>query len=348
MPEAAQPAEAPVHVSMAQLGAVLDGIPARVALLDRERRHRYVNHEYTRFIGQPAAMLLGRTVAEVIGAAAFDVVRDHGQRALEGETVQWTGWLPYADGADQRFVQRFYIPHRDEAGAIDGYLVFARDLTDLKLGERRLSEQLAALQMSQALNAAITASALDCVVVIDEAGCVVEFNPAAERTFGHARADVLGRAIGDIIVPPHLRARHAAGFARYLATGEAHVLGRRMEIEGMRASGEVFPLELAITEVRLPGRRLFTAYLRDLTSAKAAVAELQQSREALHQSEKMAAFGSLLAGVAHELNNPLSIVIGNAMMLHEDAAAADPGLALPALRLSVQPGLRPTPCSATP
>ena len=315
-----------VHVSVRQLGAILDVIPARVALLDRDRRHRYVNHEYARFTGLPREALLGRTVAEVIGAAAYEAVQEHGERAMAGETVQWAGWLPYADGADRRFVQRFYIPHRDEAGAVDGYLVVARDLTDLKEGERRLSEQLG-------LNAAITASALDCVVVIDEAGQVVEFNPAAERTFGYTRAAVLNRNIGDIIVPEHLRARHATGFARYLATGEAHVLGRRMEIEGLRASGEVFPLELAITEVRLPERRLFTAYLRDLTASRAAAAELQRSREALHQSEKMAAFGSLLAGVAHELNNPLSVVIGNALMLSEDAADASPDLAQRAGRI---------------
>ena len=194
-------------------------------------------------------------------------------------------------------------------------------------------DELASLQTSQALYAAITASALDCVIVIDEAGNVVEFNPAAERTFGHRRTAVMGRPIGDIIVPPHLRDRHAAGFARYIATGEAKVLGRRMEIEGMRADGEVFPLELAITEVRLPGRRLFTAYLRDLTDMKDAVAALQRSRDALHQSEKMAAFGSLLAGVAHELNNPLSIAIGNAQLLEEDAAATAPSLAARAGRI---------------
>ena len=141
-----------------------------------------------------------------------------------------------------------------------------------------------------------------------------------------AQDEVL-QPIGDVIVPHHLRARHAHGFARYLATGQAHVLGRRIEIEGLRASGEIFPLELAITEVRLPGQRLFTAHLRDLTAAHAAAEELRRSHEALHQSEKMAAFGSLLAGVAHELNNPLSIVIGNATMLAEDATEAAPALA---------------------
>src|SRR5262249_8631619 len=91
--------------------------------------------------------------------------------------------------------------------------------------------------------------------------------------------------------------------------------------------------ELTITEVSLPERRLFTAHLRDLTAARAAEAEIARQRDALHQSEKMAAFGSLLAGVAHELNNPLSIVIGNALMLAEETQQTAPRLAERAQRV---------------
>lgn len=316
--------------------AVLDAIPARIALLDRERRHCYVNQEYAAFVGKPPEEILGRTVAQVIGAAAYALVRRNGARALAGETVRWEGWLPYRAGGSEeaRFVQRVYVPYRPVAGAPEGYFVFARDLTELKRGERRLAEQLAALRESEALGAAVTAAALDCVVVIDETGAVVEFNPAAEATFGHARADALGRPITELIVPPAMRARHADGFRRYLDTGRGTMLGHRVEVEGMRADGSVFPVELAIAEVRLPERRLFTAYLRDLTPVKRAATEIERQRRALQEAEKIAALGSLLAGVAHELNNPLSIVIGNALMLEEEAMeSAASGLALRTARV---------------
>ena len=226
-------------ISGAQLQAVLDCIPTRIALLDRDRRYRYVNSEYARFAGRPAGEILGCTVPEILAEESFAAFYPQGEQALAGQTVTREGWIDYRAG--RRYLDRTCLPLRDATGAVDGYFVFNRDLTEFKLSEQALVLQLAAWTASDTLNAAIIVSALDCFITIDEAGLVVEFNPAVEQTFGRRRADVLGRKIGGLIVPPALRQRHTDGFARYLRTGEAHVLGRRIEIDAMRADGAIFP-----------------------------------------------------------------------------------------------------------
>lgn len=125
-----------------------------------------------------------------------------------------------------------------------------------------------ARERAEALTQAVIESALDCIVTIDHEGRVVEFNPAAERTFGYRRADALNQLLGDLIVPPAFRAAHFEGLRRYLATGVGPVLGKRIEISAMRADGSEFPVELAIAVVQQGATPLFTAYLRDISERK--------------------------------------------------------------------------------
>jgi PAS domain S-box-containing protein len=296
---------------------------------------------------------------------------------------------------------------------------------------------------------AVMNAALDCIVAADAHGVIIEFNPAAERTFGLTRTDAIGRSLADTIIPHVHRAAHQAGIARLAAGAPPRMVGQRVEIEGLRADGEVFPLELAIVRTDGAGDAVFVAYMRDITDQKladqrlkeseerlrfaiegaqlgawswdlksggsywsprarelfgfpaegevpqdlrdrlvhpddraavaetvrrvveeateafleyrvvmpdgqvrwvvtrgvghrdaagepamatgivaditprkSAEAELERSRDALHQAEKLAALGSLLAGVSHELNNPLSAVIGQAVMLEEDTVGS--------------------------
>jgi PAS domain S-box-containing protein len=117
-------------------------------------------------------------------------------------------------------------------------------------------------------NAAVTDVSLDCIITIDDHGRILEWNPAAERTFGHTRAAVLRRQLAETIIPPQLREAHYRGLAQYLQTGEGKLLGKRVEVEGMRADGSVFPCELAVTRVPVPGPPVFTAYLRDLSGRR--------------------------------------------------------------------------------
>jgi len=131
---------------------------------------------------------------------------------------------------------------------------------------------------------AMLAAALDAVIAIDHRGRILDFNPAAERTFGYAAEAVIGEDMAELIVPPSLRARHRAGLARYLVTGDGPVLDRRVEITGMRSDGSEFPVELTITRIDVPGPPTFTGYLRDITERKRQEAELKASRARIVQA----------------------------------------------------------------
>ena len=161
----------------------------------------------------------------------------------------------------------------------DAELVAALEVVGVQLGqlvERRRADD--SRHASEQRYRATLQAALDCVVTMDHRGRVIEFNPAAERTFGYSSEAAVGREMAELIVPPKLRESHRGGLARLLAGGAPRLLDRRFEIEAMRSDGTLFPVELAITRIDVPGAPVFTGYLRDITERRWAEAELRASR----------------------------------------------------------------------
>ncbi|MEA2778643.1 MAG: adenylate cyclase [Rhodospirillaceae bacterium] len=150
------------------------------------------------------------------------------------------GLIVYRDGRPRRIV-----------GAL-------RDISDRKAAEARLQE-------NEARARAVQLAALDAIITIDHEGRIIEFNPAAEKIFGHFRSDVIDRPVADLIIPPEKRDAHRAGVHRFAYTGESQMLGRRVETEAITADGRRIPIEMAVTDIALGDRRLFTGFLRDIT-----------------------------------------------------------------------------------
>lgn len=135
-----------------------------------------------------------------------------------------------------------------------------------------------ALYKTEALKDAMLDTSLDCVVGMDHEGRIIEWNLAAERTFGHLRADMLGQELATVLIPERLRSSHRKGLAHFLATGEGPVIDQRLELPALHADGREITVELTVTCV--PGRTepIFTGYLRDISARK-------EIEEALRASE---------------------------------------------------------------
>jgi PAS domain S-box-containing protein len=176
--------------------------------------------------------------------------------------------FPVAAGARVLGVMEFFsrdVRPPDER-LLDMMLVIGRQVGQY-VARRRAEEGLRA---SEARNAAVLDAALDAVVSMDHEGRVSEWNPAAERAFGYARAEAVGREMADMIIPPQYRDSHRAGLATYLTTGEGPAVGRRFEITALRKDGTEFPVELAITRLPTAGPPAFTGHLRDISEQKRA------------------------------------------------------------------------------
>ena len=188
---------------------------------------------------------------------------------------------------------------RDDAGTPTAFFASVEDMS-------LHYEREEALKRSEARLRAIVDSAVDAIVTCNTEGTILSANPATARLFGYDR-DLAGENVA-VLMPSREAGQHDSYIRRYLVTGERRKLGIGRELMGRRADGSLFPVWVALSEIRLPGFHVFLAMLHDLSAVKAAEKALIEARDAALLANR--AKTSFLSNVSHELRTPLNGIIG--------------------------------------
>ena len=154
---------------------------------------------------------------------------------------------------------------------------------------------------------ALLDAAVDAIVVIDAAGRIETFNPAAEKLFGFTEQEMVGRNVS-LLMPEPDRSAHDDYLRRYLATGEAHIIGIGREVWARRRDGSTFPAALSVGRVASAETPRFVGFIHDLSERVAAENEVIQARDRLTHVARLSTMGEMAAGLAHEINQPLTAI----------------------------------------
>jgi PAS domain S-box-containing protein len=314
------PAQAPEEAlidSEARTRAILEAAVDAIITIDERGIIESLNPAATRMFGYTEDEVVGQNVKVLMPEpyrsehdGYLEHYRDTGQKKIIGIGREVVGRRK-----DGRTFPMHLAVSELQVGERRMYTGIARDITDLKSAIDRLQE-------SEARARAVLDTAVDAIITIDERGTMESANAAAEKVFGYRAAELVGQNV-KMLMPSPYREEHDQYLANYLRTGQRRIIGIGREVTGQRKDGSTFPMELAVSEVRLAGRRLFTGFVRDITRRKQAdeqlrfyAASLRESNVELSRSNQELDDFAYIA--SHDLKEPLRGIHNYSTFLIED------------------------------
>lgn len=154
---------------------------------------------------------------------------------------------------------------------------------------------------------ALMDAAVDAIIIIDAAGLIRRFNRAAEKLFGYRESDITGGNVKQLMPEPH-HSNHDEYLSQYAATGAAKIIGKGREVVGRKQDGSTFPMFLSVGEIRQEGGNRFVGIIKDLSEVRDTQEQVRQLEEQLLHADRLVILGELTAGIAHEINQPLTAI----------------------------------------
>jgi hypothetical protein len=248
-------------------------------------------------LGQPMDLLPAGASRDALSAA---VVRARTARTTERVEIEYA-----ASGGRRLRLLLTIAPIHDAQDQLVGVSVIGRDIT-----ARALAEE--ALRRSEATSRAFLESASEGIVVTDTAGVIVIVNARTEAMFGYSRAELIGQPV-ERLIPARRRQAHVGHRDTYLTAPRTRPMGQGLDLAGLRKDGAEFPVEVSLSHVGTDEGRRTIAFITDISERVA-------FQRAARQADKLAALGTLSAGIAHEVNNPIGIITSRVevMLLEAD------------------------------
>ena len=336
-------AEVELRSTKGRLETILAAIPDLLFEVGLDGRIYDYHSPRSDLLAVPANVFLGKCFSEVLPP---DVVETCISAIGEASDKGWSVGKQYALALPQgkRWFELSVALKSGTEDQAQRFILLARDITERKQAEDELRE-------SEALFRAVSESAHDAIVTADSGSMIIKWNNGAERIFGYTADEVIGRPL-TILMPERFRDLHLKGIARVSAGGESRVMGKPVELLGMRKDGSVFPLELSLARWQVPQGNFFTGVLRDITERKkverqledyhtSLEAKIQERTHDLEQARDSAddanrAKSAFLANMSHEIRTPMNGIIGMANILRREGVTSKQAQRLDTIDASAQ------------